>query len=367
MKKVLFTVNIPSPYRVDFFNELGKHCDLTVLFEKQVATDRDLSWKNYEFKNFKGIFLKGISVGAATAVCFSIKKHLKENKYDVVVCANFTSPTGIIAVRYMKKHGIEFYLESDGGFVKSGKGFRERLKKSVIKDAKAYFSTGTEHDKYYIAYGAKREKLIRYPFSSLRDRDVLKNVLSSKQKDFYKQKLGIKEKIMVLTVGQFIPRKGFDVLLKSIEYINQSVGVYFVGGVPTEEYLKIVEDLKLKNVFFEGFKTKEQLKEYYMAADLFVLPTREDIWGLVINEAMANALPIITTTACVAGIELVKDECNGFLVQVEDEVGLGEKINSITDNAVLREQMAEASLQAIRPYTIEKMALKHIEVFNGKN
>ena len=45
--KVLFITNIPSPYRVDFFNELGKMCDLTVLFERKDALDRDTKWLSY--------------------------------------------------------------------------------------------------------------------------------------------------------------------------------------------------------------------------------------------------------------------------------------------------------------------------------
>lgn len=50
------------------------------------------------------------------------------------------------------------------------------------------------------------------------------------------------------------------------------------------------------------------MDKYYKAADLFVLPTREDIWGLVINEAMAYGLPIITTDKCVAGVQLLNNQ-----------------------------------------------------------
>lgn len=60
-----------------------------------------------------------------------------------------------------------------------------------------------------------------------------------------------------------------------------------VGGEPTEDYLQMRASLGLDNVHFVGFQKKEALSRYYRAADLFVLPTREDIWGLVINEAMA--------------------------------------------------------------------------------
>jgi len=61
--KILYINNIPSPYRVEFFNELGKHCQLTVLFERSSALDRDKRWRAEEFLNFTGIFLKGKKIG----------------------------------------------------------------------------------------------------------------------------------------------------------------------------------------------------------------------------------------------------------------------------------------------------------------
>jgi len=50
--KYLFLTNIPSPYRVDFFNELGKLCDVTVAFETGASKERDASWKRYDIKRF---------------------------------------------------------------------------------------------------------------------------------------------------------------------------------------------------------------------------------------------------------------------------------------------------------------------------
>ncbi len=364
MLKVLFIVNIPSPYRVTFFNELGKNCDLTVLFEKEAASDRDDSWKQYTFENFKGIFLKGISLGAATALCFGVKKHLKKNKYDVIVCGNFTSPTGILAIRYMKKKGIPYYLESDGGFAKSEGGWREQIKKFVIPGAKGYFSTGKEHDKYYLAYGADEDKLLRYPFTSLSDLDIIPNVLTQEEKQEYKKQLGILEEKIVLAVGQFIPRKGFDVLLKATKRLDKPIGIYFVGGEPTEEYLKLKEDLEIYNVHFIGFKKKEELRKYYLAADVFALPTREDIWGLVVNEAMAYGLPVVTTTSCVAGIELIENNRNGFLIKEDDEIVLAEKIDVLMQDDELRMKQSKKALETIRAYSIEKMAQRHMEIFS---
>ena len=121
----------------------------------------------------------------------------------------------------------------------------------------------------------------------------------------------------------------------------------------------------MPHVHFLGFQKKERLAEFYKAADLFVLPTREDIWGLVINEAMAYGLPVITTDRCVAGLELVEDGVNGYIVPVEDAQTLAEKIHAVLQSDL--EKMGQASLDKIRPYTLENMAKVHAEILeNGR-
>lgn len=169
-------------------------------------------------------------------------------------------------------------------------------------------------------------------------------------------------KKIVITVGQFIHRKGFDVLLNAWAKCNKEYELYIIGAEPTKEYHDIKEELHLDNVHFEGFKTKEKLKCYYQAADLFVFPTREDIWGLVVNEAMANGLPVITTDKCVAGLELIKDGENGYIVPAENPNELAKRINELLSNDWLLEKMARNNLQKIRRYTVENMAKLHIKV-----
>ena len=94
-----------------------------------------------------------------------------------------------------------------------------------------------------------------------------------------------------------------------------------------------------------------------------MLPTREDIWGLVINEAMAYGLPVITTDRCVAGLELVEEGRNGYIVPVEDEQVLADKMRAALASDM--EAMGKASLEKIRPYTLENMARVHAEIFES--
>lgn len=372
MKKILYITTIPSPYRVAYFNELGKKCDLTVLFEKAGSEERDDEWKNYMFKNFRGVILPGKRLSVNTAFCPTVLHYLKK-PWDEIVCCDVSTLTGMLSIQYMKMRKINYWLEGDGAFAKHGKGFKERIKKHFIVGAYGYFSTSNALDDYYKCYGANPSKIKRYIFSSVTENQVLdlgkgdEGSLIKNRCILRKQariELGMDaNQIIVLAVGQFIYRKGFDNLLKAAKYFNDKVVLYLIGGKPTEEYLRMCEQYSLNNIRFEEFKHSDVLKKYYLAADFFVLPTREDIWGLVINEAMANALPVVTTTKCVAGQEMVKDDYNGYLVEPDDIHEMASKINELTMSKNLRNRFAINAADVGKKYTIERMVESHFPLF----
>ena len=357
--KVLWLTNIPSPYRVDFFNEFGKLCNLTVIFEKKSSTERNESWKEFQIIHFKAIFLKGISIGVAEAFCPKVIKYLQRKLYDCIFVTNFSDLTGMLAIMVLQMKKIPYIIESDGGFAGSGRGIKEKLKKILLSKACMYFSTGKNHDEYYQTYGARENELIRYPFTSLHSEDILLNPVSLEQKNKLRTKLKMKERYIVLAVGQFIPRKGYDILIKAFSYLDSDIGCYIVGGKDLQSYADMISDLQLSNIHFVEFKKKQELNEYYMAADMFVHPCREDIWGLVINEAMAKGLPIITTERCGAGIALITNSVIGKIIPIEDIDSLIKAIKDTLESVSTKTN--EAVLEAIRPYTIEKMARKHIK------
>lgn len=357
--KVLWLTNIPSPYRVEFFSMLGQKCDLTVVFEKDSSNERDGSWKKYSFQNFEGIILKGLKTSTDQAFDPGIIKYIRP-EYDKIIVSNFLTPTGIFAVGYLKAKRIAYYLESDGGFYSKPNPLVGAIKKFAISNAKGYFSTGKAHDDYYVGNGADPSRLIRYPFSSYRECSVLSKPVTVEEKTRIRAKQGIPtNKEVVITVGQFIPRKGFDVLLKAVHGLD--VLTYIIGGTPSQEYLELADE----NVRFLPFMRKKEIFQWFMAADLFVLPTRYDIWGLVVGEAMACGLPVITTSKCLAGLEMVQDGVNGYLVETKNVEQLKEKIIKALSEKT--ESMSLDSLAVARKYTLEKMVDKHIDVFEKKH
>ena len=364
--KILWFTNIPSPYRVEFFNELGRNCDLTVVFERNASAERDRSWTNNKFISFKGIILKGINIGVDKSLSINALKFIQKDKYDHIVISNPLTPTGIIAMKFMQAKKIPYSILSDGGFPKNGHGIKEKIKRYILSGASLYFSTASIHDQYYLLYGAKFKDIVRYPFTSLRTSDVLKVNLQKTEKEKLRNLLGMKEKKIIISVGRFTHGKGFDVLLKACSKLDEDTGVYIIGGQPTQEYIKEILKLKLKNIHFLEFMSKKELSKYYSAADLFVLPTRGDVWGLVINEAMAHGLPIITTNKCIAGLELVENGQNGYIIPVDNEEELIEKMNELMKDDENREKMGRNNLKKIKEYTIEKMAKRHLEIFQER-
>lgn len=364
MKRVLFLTNFASPYRVHFFDELGKYMDVTVLYSDRVEDikHRNADWFEDGEGGFHPVQLTSVAAVGEENLCFDVIPWLKK-KYDAIIIGGYSSPTAVLAMAWLRLHKIPFYMEVDGGLIRQENKIKYLVKKALVCMANRWLSTGRYTTQYLVHYGAKEERVTNYPFSSLYEKDILPGVISQEEKRALRAKLEIPEKHMVLAVGQFIHRKGFDVLMQAAKSLEGDTGIYIVGGEATGEYLKLREELGLRNVHFLGFQKKEQLARYYQAADLFVLPTREDIWGLVINEAMAYGLPTITTDRCVAGLELIEDGVNGYIVPVEDAAALAEKIGAVLASDM--EKMGAAALEKIRPYTLENMAKTHAEIFES--
>lgn len=188
--KVLFMANIPSPYRVDFFNELGKYCDLTVTFEGRTATDRDEKWRAAESKNFKAQFMKGIRTKSDQFLCLEIIKVI-ESGFDRIIVGGYSTPTAILAIEYMRLRHISFWMEADGGLISNDSWLKYKIKRHFISAASGWFSSGKMTTEYLVHYGADKSKVYVYPFTSLKAADILPAVPTSEEKMRLRKKLGM--------------------------------------------------------------------------------------------------------------------------------------------------------------------------------
>lgn len=357
--KVLLTTNCPTPYINGFADELGKLCDLTLVYEMKLAKDRDLSWlmKDGDKWHFKLIFLNGIPFSVETALSFKIKKIIKKGNFDKIIIANPTTPTGIVAELYCRRHKIPYIIQSEGGFQGSGKGLKEKFKKYIMEKATMYLTGMGGDNDYFLMYGATKDKLRPYKFASQYSSEIMEKPLSDEDKVELRKKLGLSGKKTILYAGRFIECKGIDNLLKAFKGLDDKYQLLLIGGVLEKKYRDIIDELKISNVtIIEEFISKEKLMDYFKASDLYIMMTKGDTWGLVINESMSYGLPVITTTACVAGVCLIEEGVNGFLVDPYDFNSARERIDCILANDKLRHSMACSNIEKVKGYTLENMA-----------
>lgn len=358
--KVLFITNIPSPYRVDFFNELGRYCQLTVAFERKSARDRDEKWQADESHSFETIFMKGKEVGADASIDLQVISIIQRG-YDIIILGGYSSPTYVIAMEYMKVKRIPFIMNADGGFVKKDRKLLYAVKNHLISSPTAWLSTGKMTDAYLMHYGANEKKIYRYPFSSVKFSEC---VLPTEQERCEKKRLlNMAEEKVIITVGQFIPRKGIDLLIRCAPLLRYGTGLYIIGGNPSQEYYRLAKRSGGTSIYFEGFKNRNELKDFYIAADVFAFPTREDIWGLVLNEAMAYGLPCVASERAISADEMVESGINGYLVNPDNLDIMAGRLNSLLENDEMRLKMGKNAYNTAQKYTIETMAECHMNIF----
>jgi len=141
------------------------------------------------------------------------------------------------------------------------------------------------------------------------------------QRENLRTSFGIKEKdFILLYVGRLSKEKLLFTLLDAYNQVNcQNKKLFLVGdGLLSSRLEKYAEKLNLKEIYFMGFHPREKVFKFYTIADIFILPSGEETWDIVVNEAMCFGLPIITSNRIGSAVDLVEDGYNGFIFPSSD-------------------------------------------------
>jgi glycosyltransferase involved in cell wall biosynthesis len=361
--KVALIHNIISPYRVPLFEGLSEHpfIDLFVYF--CAKTHKERQWSIPQSNKYNYEILSGVTLeflGIIYHINPSIILKLIKEKYDVIIIGggtDFTTQAAFITSHLLKTPMILWSEGTSGTQSLLGK-IISPITRYITRHATACIAASTSAKDFFIANGACPEKVFIPPNTV--DTEFLKkeSLEYSMRKNELKRKLGVKNDKIILYVGQLIRRKGIGYLLfgyKKLKEEYADVGLAVVGSGPLkEELMKICQTENIKDVYFFGFVQQKELPMYYSLADLFVLPSLRETFGLVINEAMACGLPVITTKA-VGARDLIIQRESGFIVDEANADQLYLAMREITSNEELSSKMGEKSLEIVeREYNIEQ-------------
>lgn len=315
--RVLIVFNHPAPYKVRLFNELGKYVDLTVIFERKQASDRNKDFYLDKPENFKCITLTTGYIGKEGSLSSQVKDYIKKHSedFDYIIMNGYSHIAEIKAIDYMQSHKIKYGLMVNGGFVRKEGVIKRRLKTRLISGASFYFSPTNNSDSYLCFYGAEKNQVFRYPYSNISEADLNGTNINIEEtrKEF---NIPINKRVFVNS-SQFIERKNNLALLSLFK--NRDEILLLIGeGKELKKYQKFINQNNMSNVIIMPYQNRERLFKILKCCDTFISLAKEDIYGQTIIEALANGLPVIASNKINSALEYIKDDFNGYLVDLEN-------------------------------------------------
>jgi glycosyltransferase involved in cell wall biosynthesis len=167
--------------------------------------------------------------------------------------------------------------------------------------------------------------------------------------------------------GQMIARKGLDHLLAAFAALSvRHPGARLLLAGREAELPALLEALPepvRQRIEYAGFQPPEQLPAYFSRADVFVLPSRYDGWGVVVNQALGAGLPVICSDTVGAGYDLVEPEVNGLRFPAGDIGALTDCMERFASDPALAAQWGAGSRAKADAWTPDRGAAKWVEVF----
>ncbi len=155
-----------------------------------------------------------------------------------------------------------------------------------------------------------------------------------------------REGVVLLFCGQMIARKGVDLLLQSFAIlVDEGLPVHLTligraGDLPS--FLNSVSPLARTRINYCGFLQPERLPEVFSQADVFVLPSRHDGWGVVVNQALGAGLPVVVSDAAGAS-ETIASGINGLVVPAGDQDALTSALRQLCTDQELRTRLGHGA------------------------
>lgn len=360
MKSCFFLFSHPAPYKVNLFNGLAKHLRLTVFFERELdgyARDQYVSKDQWKFQYR---MLKGLKIGRENHLSFEVQKHLSQHRYDYVIINGYSSLTEIITILFLQKRQIPYYLYVNGGVIRKDSPWKFALKKKLIAGAIGYISPTPIVDDYLVHYGAKKERIQHFPYSTIFQEEILKKPLSNQEKKALRKTIGLPQtgKILI-SIGQFIPRKNFITLIQAWKNIPKHFQLILVGNGPLKKtYQRLIKRHRLTNITIKPFQPKNLLLSMLRASDGFILLSKEDIYGHVVNEALSQGVPVLSSEDVISSKVLIQQGVNGYRISLKSMNSFPKKLHQL-----LNIQNPQASLEMAKENTIELMVKAHLTIF----
>ncbi|MBN2015639.1 glycosyltransferase family 4 protein [Candidatus Dojkabacteria bacterium] len=294
---------------------------------------------------------------------------LLKSDFDILHVQGIKKVESYIALFVAKLRGKKVIVSTHNPFIVDPKE-RSRMSNRLIKLHDLTFGKlflkyfdkficlSKEEYKHLAKFGVKKDKITVIP-------NAVPDIIWQKGSP---EKIAKRYKIdkskwdsIVLSLGRISRRKG----LQNLEYAIKSLSkTLFLLAGPDDGYVPKLKNLfrNYHNVMFLGAIERNETKDVYELADIWVIPSLYEPFGVVLIEAMAKGLPSVSTN--IGGpTEIVKKEF-GFLVNPKDQKQIKERLEFLTKRPQIRKKMGKAAILEAKKYAWDKIFKKYLEVYN---
>ena len=346
MIRIALIHNIVTPHAVRLYELLATESDLDLTVYFLSSTDKNRQWNTVIGKNFAYRILPNWALRLHGADLFTYFVNptlpwvLARDGFDVVIADgwdSFASAAALLVAKLLHKRYV-IWAGSTANEPSWRRSLAAPLVQFLVRSADGCIAYGTRAKAYLCKLGADERRIVISYNTVDVDWFVGEADRLRPSRDPVRNELGLHFGPVILYVGQLIRRKGLLDLLDAYEMLvtaNPDVQLVIVGRGQLEGTLRErIERRNLHGVLLIGHVPTPELPRYYVAADCFVLPSREEVWGLVLNEAAACGLPLVTAAPVGAAPDLIEPGVNGLVVAAARPRDLASALRDALDNRV---------------------------------
>jgi glycosyltransferase involved in cell wall biosynthesis len=350
--KVLYFTPIPSPFQIEFVNEINKISvgfQVVLVFSKP-ATEERAHWNAF----FDGIILKDKSLK-------TINELLKNEKPDILVFAEYNTLFGNYLRYWSIKNKVDYFVGTKEMCLNAG------IIKSLVR--KFMFSLFSKKSNGVIAIGRQAllqfEKLytgniisIPYSFrlehllsmgSEPSEYDV-RFLISGRLEDFRNPMMGIE---CFAHLVKLYPAKKLLLVISG-------------KGALEQDCIKLISHHQIEDKvqWLNSFTDWYDIHQIYSKADVLLSLQKHSGWGIIIQEAMASGLGIITSYNLAASNDLIINNYNGFFVQYNNKNAIIDKMDMYLNNDTVLKEHSRRSQDIVKTIDVRKTASEFIQFIN---
>jgi glycosyltransferase involved in cell wall biosynthesis len=366
----------PVQYHVPLFRALATHPGFEVMVVYcgawgakryfDAGFRQAITWDVNLLEGYDQRFLRNLSWRQGPSTFFGtispeVTGFIRRNRPDALLVHGWSKATNWLAMRAAWGARVPVWMRGESTLLSEHGSMKLLLKRSLLRRlfrrVHLFLAIGQRNQEFYEAYGVPRDRVVLVPYAADNGFFMERAQRESEARHRTRRAFGLREDVpLVLVSGKLLAQKRPQDVLEACAVVARraAVGLAYVGdGIERAALERRAHDLGFSGAVFLGVQNQSALPALYSAADLLVLASDFEPWGMVVNEAMCCGLPVVVSDKVGAGADLVADGINGLVYPAGDVSALADRMLRLVQDEGLRHSMARESVKRICEWSVE--------------